>query len=76
MINVGSSMKGCKVYQCKVCEMWMLAANDQGNIWVVMNNLIRRSRQGIMIPNAQQDFKMRTPALNFYTLSKLHMTSQ
>ncbi len=41
-----------------------------------MNNLIRRSRQGIMIPNAQQDFKMRTPALNFYTLSKLHMTSQ
>ena len=56
--------------------MWMLSMNEQGNIWVVMNNLIRRSRQGIMIPNAQQDFKMRTPALNFYTLSKLHMTSQ
>ncbi len=56
--------------------MWMLSINDQGNIWVVMNNLIRRSRQGIMIPNAQQNFKMRTPALNFYTLSKLHMTSQ
>jgi hypothetical protein len=39
-----------------------------------MNNLINRIRQGIMIPNAQQNFKMRTPALNNYTLTKLHMT--
>lgn len=45
-------------------------------VLVVMNNLIRRIRLGIMIPNAQQNFKMRTPALNYYTLSKLHMTSQ
>jgi hypothetical protein len=29
-----------------------------------------------MIPNAQQDFKARTPTLNHYTLSKLHMTTQ
>jgi hypothetical protein len=41
-----------------------------------MNNQIKSIRQGIMIPNAQQNFKMRTPALNYYTLSKLHMIEQ
>jgi hypothetical protein len=41
-----------------------------------MNNLIKSIRQGIMIPNAQQNFKIKTPVLNSFTLSKLHLISQ
>lgn len=65
-----------KVYKCKVCEMWMLAIGQDKKVWVLMNNLIKTIRQGIMIPNAQQNFKIRTPVLNNFTLSKLHMISQ
>jgi hypothetical protein len=39
-----------------------------------MNNMLRRIRQGIMIPNAQESFAKKTPALTYYTLTKLHMT--
>ena len=39
-----------------------------------MNNMLRRIRQGIMIPNAQESYAKKTPALSFYTLTKLHMT--
>ncbi len=39
-----------------------------------MNNMLRRIRQGIMIPNAQESFAKKTPALSYYTLTKLHMT--
>ena len=55
--------------------MWILAT-DGKEIWLILNNLIKSCRQGIMIPNAQQDYKAKVPALNYYTLSKLHMTSQ
>ena len=53
--------------------MWMVSISQNNDIWVIMNNQIKSIRQGIMIPNAQQNFKMKTPALNYYTLSKLHM---
>ena len=61
--------------------MWMMAESKGdrkrgGETWVILNNLIKSCRQGIMIPNAQQDYQTSTPALNNYTLSKLHMTSQ
>ena len=39
-----------------------------------MNNMLRRIRQGIMIPNAQERYAKKTPALSYYTLTKLHMT--
>jgi hypothetical protein len=64
-----------KLYQCKICDMWILATNGR-ELWLILNNLIKFCRQGIMIPNKQQDFKSTTPALNYYTLSKLHMTTQ
>jgi hypothetical protein len=56
--------------------MWMLSIGHDKKVWVLMNNLIKAIRQGIMIPNAQQNFKIRTPVLNNFTLSKLHMISQ
>lgn len=41
---------------------------------VVMNNMLRRVRQGIMVPNAQERYAKRAPALAHYTLTKLHLT--
>ena len=77
MITDESQSPVWRILQCKVCEMWILGNNcESGETWVILNNLIKSSRQGIMIPNAQQDYKAKTPALNYYTLSKLHMTSQ
>ena len=77
MIADDTQSENCKILQCKVCEMWILALDETNrNIWVILNNLIKSCRQGIMIPNAQQDFKPKAPALNYYTLSKLHMTTQ
>lgn len=55
--------------------MWILSSKED-ETWIILNNLIKSYRQGIMIPNAQQQFKVKTPALNYFTLSKLHMTSQ
>ena len=41
--------------------MWMYAFNTQSNsIAFIMNNLIRRNRQGIMAQNSQQNFKIKT----------------
>lgn len=65
-----------RVYKCKVCEMWMVAVGPDRKIWMLMNNLIKSVRQGILIPNAQQNYRIRTPVLNSFTLSKLHMISQ
>jgi|JI6StandDraft_1071083.scaffolds.fasta_scaffold11689_5 hypothetical protein len=71
-----SSKTEWKVYKCKVCEMWMIAVGQDRKVWVLMNNLIKSIRQGILIPNAQQNYRIRTPVLNSFTLSKLHMISQ
>lgn len=65
-----------RVFKCKVCEMWMIALGQDRKAWVLMNNLIKTIRQGILIPNAQQNYRIRTPVLNNFTLSKLHMISQ
>ncbi len=55
--------------------MMMLATTEsKDEVLLVMNNMLRRVRQGIMIPNAQESFAKKTPALSFYTLTKLHMT--
>jgi gamma-glutamyl phosphate reductase len=55
--------------------MMMLATTEsKEEILLVMNNMLRRVRQGIMIPNAQESFAKKTPALSYYTLTKLHMT--
>lgn len=60
---------------CRVCEMMMVGITDQREeVLLVMNNMLRRIRQGIMIPNAQESFAKKTPALSYYTLTKLHMT--
>ena len=75
MVETSIEQNGWKLYECRMCEMWMLAIRN-GEIRIILNNLIKAVRQGIMIPNAQQGFKAGTPALNYYTLSKLHMTSQ
>lgn len=40
------------MYKCRICYMWMFALNSKNAlIAFIMNNLIRRNRQGIMIPN-------------------------
>lgn len=75
MIGMEVEANGWVLYECKMCEMWIMAVKN-GEMRIILNNLIKTIRQGIMIPNAQQGFKARTPALNYYTLSKLHMTSQ
>ncbi len=54
--------------------MMLATTESKDEILVVMNNMLRRVRQGIMIPNAQESFAKKTPALNYYTLTKLHMT--
>ena len=75
MVEVGSSIKTCKVFACRWCEMVMMATTEiKDEVMLVMNNMLRRVRQGIMIPNAQESFAKKTPALSFYTLTKLHMT--
>lgn len=75
MLEAGSSVKGQKVWVCRVCEMMMAATTEnKDQILLVTNNMLRRIRQGIMIPNAQESFAKKTPALSYYTLTKLHMT--
>ncbi len=55
--------------------MLILATTENKDQYmIVMNNMLRRIRQGIMIPNAQESFAKKTPALTYYTLTKLHMT--
>lgn len=72
---MGSSVRGCRVFACRVCEMMMMALTEhREEVLLVMNNMLRRIRQGIMIPNAQESFAKKTPALSYYTLTKLHMT--
>ncbi len=52
--------------------MWMYAFNTQSNsIAFIMNNLIRRNRQGIMAQNSQQNFKIKTPTLRHFNLYEL-----
>lgn len=75
MISTVIDANGWTLYECKMCQMWIMASKNN-QIRIILNNLIKAVRQGIMIPNAQQGFKARTPSLNYYTLSKLHMTSQ
>ena len=75
MVDAGSCMRGCRVLVCRVCEMMMVGMTEQRDeVLLVMNNMLRRIRQGIMIPNAQESFAKKTPALSYYTLTKLHMT--
>lgn len=52
----------------------MATTESKDEVLLVMNNMLRRIRQGIMTPNAQESFAKKTPALSFYTLTKLHMT--
>jgi hypothetical protein len=74
-MEMGSCVKGSRVWACRVCEMVMAATTDgREELLLVMNNMLRRIRQGIMIPNAQESFAKKTPALTYYTLTKLHMT--
>ena len=54
MVDSGSCIKTCKVYSCRLCEMMIMATTEsKDEILLVMNNMLRRIRQGIMIPNAQ-----------------------
>lgn len=76
MVEWGSCIKTYKVWACRLCEMVMMATTTESKdeVLLVMNNMLRRIRQGIMIPNAQESYAKKTPALSYYTLTKLHLT--
>jgi hypothetical protein len=60
------------VFQCKVCQMWVYAENKADQLYaVILNNLIKKKQNGIMIPQPQMGFKIRTPVLRNFKLSEL-----
>lgn len=52
--------------------MWVYAENKTDQLYaVILNNLIKKKQNGIMIPQPQMGFKIRTPVLRNFKLSEL-----
>lgn len=51
--------------------MYGVNKNNSDMVAFIMNNLIKRNRHGIMIPNALQNFKIKTPILRNFNLYEL-----
>eukprot|EP01016_Furgasonia_blochmanni_P056845 TRINITY_DN9760_c0_g2_i1.p1 TRINITY_DN9760_c0_g2~~TRINITY_DN9760_c0_g2_i1.p1 ORF type:complete len:399 (+),score=86.92 TRINITY_DN9760_c0_g2_i1:61-1197(+) len=62
-----------RVYMCKICTFWMYAVNPVDmKIAVVMNNLIRKDKGGIMAAMAsQQGGRSRNSVLRNFNLAEL-----
>ncbi|KAL4475130.1 hypothetical protein ABPG74_001826 [Tetrahymena malaccensis] len=59
-------------YKCKICHMWMYSMNNKNQqIVFIMNNMIRRNRQGITIANNFSNQKIKTPILRHFNLYEL-----
>jgi hypothetical protein len=60
------------IYQCRICQMWVYAENKADQVYgVILNNMIKKKQNGIMIPQSQLGFKIRTPTLRNFKLSEL-----
>lgn len=52
--------------------MWLYAANKKDAKYaLIMNNLIKKKSNGIMIPQPQFNFKIRTPILRNFKCCEL-----
>jgi len=52
--------------------MWLYAENRLEQVYaVIMNNTIKKKQNGIMIPQPQMNFKIRTPNLKNFKLGEL-----
>mmetsp|Transcript_39938 Transcript_39938/g.35644 ORF Transcript_39938/g.35644 Transcript_39938/m.35644 type:complete len:143 (-) Transcript_39938:151-579(-) len=61
-----------QVYMCRVCKMWLYAENKYDGIYgLIMNNHIKKKNNGIMIPQPQLGYKIKTPILRNFKLSEL-----
>jgi hypothetical protein len=63
-----------QIYQCKVCSMWMFSHNRHTEeTIVVMNNLIRKSRNGLLnLKEPNKDVpRVKMPALKNFNLYEL-----
>ena len=61
-----------EIYSCKLCNMWLYAsnANDQ-KYALIMNQLIKKKNSGIMMPQPQFNYKVKTPTLRHFKLCEL-----